>query len=124
MSPTTARSVGEITVNTRYLVRGDHPEGANEAVLQEAWTKMSDDAQTNGVEVITLDKFLNQIGYAPDDRVVHLGAGRADVGLPGPTGNRSGRRPRRSSQFRPRSPNRHRTDRRPLPSRNYFRFSP
>jgi hypothetical protein len=56
------RIEGEITVNTRYLVRGDHPSGANEALLQEAWQKLSEDAQTNGVELITLDKFLNQIG--------------------------------------------------------------
>ncbi len=76
---------GEITVNTRYLVRGDHPSGANEALLQEAWQKLSDDAQTNGVELITLDKFLNQIGYAPDDRVVRLGPGARASDFPART---------------------------------------
>jgi hypothetical protein len=114
--------VGEITVNTRYLVRGDHPEGATEALLQEAWTKLSTDAQTNGVEIITLDKFLNQIGYAPDDRVVQLGAGARTSDFParpetGPDAARG-----EPSQFRPRSPNR--TGGATAPSRNYFRFSP
>ncbi len=67
---------GEINVNTRYLVLGDYPQEARQAAMQAGWEKLSSDAKTNGVEVITLDKFLNQIGYAPDDRVVQLGAGR------------------------------------------------
>jgi hypothetical protein len=112
---------GEISVNTRYLVRGDHPEGANEAALQEAWSKMSADAQTNGVEVITLDKFLNQIGYSPDDRVVELGAGAKPSDFPPrPEGgiDSNGQR-----SFRPRSPNRAPSGG-SAPSPNYFRFSP
>ena len=98
---------GEITVNTRYLVLGDFPEEANQAALQEGWQEMSDDAKTNGVEVITLDKFLNQIGYAPDDRMVQLGAGARAVDFPPqpdagplPSESRGG-----STQFRPRTPN-------------------
>src|SRR5690606_30573174 len=64
---------GEISVNTRYLVRGNEPTGGNAGKLQKAWDTMSEDARVNGVELITLDKFINQIGYAPDDRVVQLG---------------------------------------------------
>ena len=110
--------VGTITVNTRYLVLGDYPEGGNQAALQAGWTTMGTDAQTNGVERITLDKFLNQIGYAPDDRVVQLGAGaRASDFPPKPVAGSDATRGE-SSPFRPRSPNR------TAPSGNYLRVSP
>lgn len=114
---------GAITVNTRYLVRGDHPEGSNQAALQEAWNTMSQDAKTNGVEVITLDKFLNQIGYAPDDRVVQLGPGAKASDFPprpeqGTGGTGSG-----PASFRPRSPNRA-PSQGSAPTGSYFRFSP
>jgi cell division protein FtsB len=66
---------GEITVNTRYLVLGDFPEESNQAALQAGFQRMSEDAKTNGVEAITLDKFLNQVGYSPSDRVVQLDEG-------------------------------------------------
>ena len=92
---------GSITVNTRYLVRGDHPEAANQAALQVAWDKMSTDAKTNGVEVITLDKFLNQIGYAPDDRTVQLGAGARGVDFPPLPATGSAVDPRRSADVPP-----------------------
>jgi hypothetical protein len=115
--------VGEIGVNTRYLVRGDHPQGANEGALQEAWAKMSEDAQINGVEVITLDKFLNQVGYAPDDRVVNLGPNARASDFPA--------RPEEGTEAaRGQSPFRARTPSRPAQSddsgssRRYFRFSP
>jgi hypothetical protein len=114
---------GNITVNTRYLVRGDHPEGANQAMLQEAWTTMSADAQTNGVEVITIDKFLNQIGYAPDDRVVQLGAGARASDFPPKPEAGSNAAGGASSPFRPRTPNRT-PNRSSAPSNSYFRFSP
>jgi hypothetical protein len=98
---------GEITVNTRYLVLGDFPEQSNQAALQAGWKVMSDDAQTNGVEVITLDKFLNQIGYSPDDRTVQLGAGARPIDFPPqPDTGRLPSDQRSSTPFRPRTPNR------------------
>lgn len=122
---------GAITVNTRYLVMGDHPEGATEALLQDAWVKLSDDAQTNGVEKITMDKFLNQIGYAPDQRVVQLGAGARAVDFPARPESGPDALQGEGPQFRPRSPNRATSpDRQTSPSgatsspRRYFRFSP
>jgi hypothetical protein len=107
--------VGEITVNTRYLVRGDHPEKPSDVGLQAGWDQLGKDAQINGVEVITLDKFLNQIGYAPDERVVKLGTGARASDFPP--------KPESGQQFRPRSPNRA-TEGTSAPSGRYFRFSP
>ncbi len=112
------KPVGEITVNTRYLVLGEHPEGGNQAELQVGWTTMSTDAQTNGVERITLDKFLNQIGYAPDDRVVKLGSGARASDFPPQPVPGSGATRGESTPFRPRTPNR------TAPSGNYLRVSP
>jgi len=96
---------GEITVNTRYLVLGTFPQEARQAAMQTGWETMSSDAKTNGVEVITLDKFLNQIGYAPDDRMVRLGAGaRAADFPPQPEAGAIPSGPRGAMPFRPRSP--------------------
>ena len=110
---------GEITVNTRYLVLGDFPQEARQAAMQTGWETMSTDAKTNGVEVITLDKFLNQIGYAPDDRLVRLGAGaRAADFPPQPEAGAIPGGPRGSTPFRPRTPNQ------TAPSGRSIRFSP
>jgi len=114
---------GEISVNTRYLVRGNEPTGGNAGKLQEAWNAMSEDARVNGVEVITLDKFLNQIGYAPDDRVVQLGtkARSSDFPAKAGAGDASGRP--ETTPFRPRTP----SGSAPggaAPTGRYFRFSP
>jgi hypothetical protein len=99
---------GQISVNTRYLVLGEFPEQANQVKLQNGWNNMNVDAQTEGVEKITLDKFLNQIGYAPDDRMVQLGAGaRAADFPPQPeSGSAPGSTRGGPTQFRPRTPNR------------------
>ena len=98
---------GEITVNTRYLVLGEFPQEATQAPMQVGWEKMSTDAKTNGVEVITLDKFLNQIGYAPDDRTVRLGAGARGADFPPQPETGSAVDPRGGApKFRPRTPNR------------------
>lgn len=105
---------GEITVNTRYLVRGNEPTGGNAGKLQDAWDKMSDAASVNGVEVITLDKFLNQIGYAPGDRVVQLGTKARSSDFP----------PKADAGGKPATPFRPRTPSGSAPTGRYFRFSP
>jgi hypothetical protein len=88
------------------------------------FNQMSDDAKVNGVEVITLDKFLNQIGYAPDDRIVQLGAGARASDFPAEAEAGAGaRNPTRTQpQFRPRSPSRPAGQTTPTGSGRYFRF--
>lgn len=66
---------GEIDVKTRYLVLGEFPEDPNQGKLRESFQNMSTLAKTNGVETITLDEFLSQMGYRPEDRTVVLGSG-------------------------------------------------
>jgi hypothetical protein len=110
---------GEITVNTRYLVLGSFPQEARQVAMQAGWERMSTDAKTNGVEVIALDKFLNQIGYAADDRMVRLGAGARGIDFPPqPEAGAIPSGPRGSTPFRPRSPSQS------APSGRSIRFSP
>jgi hypothetical protein len=66
---------GEITANTRYLVSGEAPESAAKVALQKGLNDMYKTAASMGVETITLPEFLSQMGYRPQDRTVHLGAG-------------------------------------------------
>jgi hypothetical protein len=97
---------GEITVNTRYLVMGKFPEAANQANMQKGWQQLIDDGKTNGVEVIKLDKFLNQVGYAQKDRTVQMGTdARHDDFVPGPDAGVSGGASQPGTgNFRSRSP--------------------
>lgn len=66
---------GEITANTRYLVLGDVPDSALKSAMTEGYHKMSKEAASVGVQTITLPQFLDQMGYKPQDRTVHLGTG-------------------------------------------------
>jgi hypothetical protein len=96
---------GEISVNTRYLVMGKFPDAANQTGMQKGWQQMIDDGKTNGVEVIKLDKFLNQVGYAQKDRTVQMGPdARHQDFVPEPEAGESGAAKTGSGNFRPRSP--------------------
>ncbi len=66
---------GEITANTRYLVLGDVPDSAIKSAMMEGFHKMSKEASSLGVETVTLPQFVDQMGYKPQDRTVHLGTG-------------------------------------------------
>ncbi|MEM7516705.1 MAG: hypothetical protein AAF368_07255, partial [Planctomycetota bacterium] len=66
---------GELTAKTRYLVMGDFPNSSKQAGLRKGWETMSNDAETFGVDKITLQQFLDQMGYRPTDRTVVLGPG-------------------------------------------------
>ena len=97
---------GEISVGTRYLVLGKFPDAANQSGMVKGWQQMNDDAKTNGVELIKLDKFLNQIGYAQKDRTVAMGADaqHSDF-IPDPeTGESTSAAKTGTGNFRPRSP--------------------
>ncbi|MCA9240170.1 MAG: hypothetical protein KDA37_08225 [Planctomycetales bacterium] len=66
---------GEVTVKTRYLVLGGFPKaGAYRAAeISKGYKDMSDEAEAYGVEQITLQEFLDQMGYRTLDRTTGLG---------------------------------------------------
>jgi len=66
---------GEITANTRYLVLGDVPDSAVKSAMIEKFHEMSKTASSLGVQTITLPQFIDQMGFKPQDRTVHLGTG-------------------------------------------------
>ncbi len=71
----TGKIVGQITANTRYLVLGDVPDSAVKANMQKGFHDMSAEASSLGVPTITLTQFLDEMGYKPQDRTIHLGTG-------------------------------------------------
>ena len=89
---------GRMSVNTRYLVLGEYPEDAIKSELRTGWQSITDQASTLGVETITLQKFLNQMGYVPQERVVSAsGTTTSKVGSNLPEDSAA-------SLFRPRTP--------------------
>ena len=75
---------GEMSVDTRYLILGKYPEGArkDEENERKSWTKINDDAGTLGIETITLDEFLNLLGWQAERRTVKLGTGARPEDFP------------------------------------------
>lgn len=81
---------GEMTVNTRYLVQGVQPEGEN----IKTYSDMLREAKSLGIEVLTIDKFLDHVGYKDPKRLLHFKTGsasdfredRADGGYPSSPG--------------------------------------
>lgn len=63
---------GRMTIHTRYLVLGDPPSGADKNML-DAFTAMSTQADTLGVEKISVTRILEFIGYDGKERSVALG---------------------------------------------------
>jgi hypothetical protein len=97
---------GALTVNTRYLVLGKLPEGVLRQKNLEGWTVMNKEAVTLGVETITLDQFLDQMGYRPDSRAVQLGATATARQFPARSSAESAAAGAEAmpSRFRPRNP--------------------
>lgn len=69
--------VGELSENTRYLVRGTAP--AKRTVLA-SYTAMIEDARTLGIQEISLERVLELMGYKAETRTLPLGRRRADRG--------------------------------------------
>ncbi len=78
-------TAGNINVGTKFLVVGKIPD-AYEAkpedkepyrLIGEAHKKMVQDAQEHGVRVVTLEDFLNYIGYEPGRRIWRPGITQA-----------------------------------------------
>lgn len=105
-----AKIEGEITPHTRYLVLGEFPTSAVRAGMQEGWNKMTAKAKELGVETITLEQFLNRMGYTPQDRTVRLGEGASAHDFPARSGGENQvpdaepQLDEKSSKFRERTP--------------------
>jgi len=63
---------GELSANTRYLVRGDDPDGSDAALLT-AHTNILGKAKDQGIQEIKLLALLGMMGYKAEVRTVGLG---------------------------------------------------
>lgn len=67
------KRTGEMTLDTRYLVRGDDPSGE----VLKPFTEMLRDANQIGAETITLEKFLDHVGWSDPKRLIDYQNNRA-----------------------------------------------
>jgi hypothetical protein len=81
---------------------GDFPEAATQATLEKTWEDMNKEAIGLGIETITINEFLAQMGYKPQDRTVSLGEGAKAADFPATSDTPNAAAP----LFRPRTPNR------------------
>ncbi len=67
--------IGEMTVDTRYLILGEFPDSAlkDSEAQRQAWAKMNESADRLGIETISLDEFLTLMGWKVELRTVALG---------------------------------------------------
>jgi hypothetical protein len=68
---------GQMSVDTRYLILGDFPDGRRQEDegQRRSWDRMSKEADTLGIEPISLTDFLQLMGWQSDRRTVKLGIG-------------------------------------------------
>ena len=69
VDPETGKSSGSVTVDTRYLIRG--PLGSEKA--REAYDALLNASKQVGAETISVDKFLDKIGWRDPNQVVRFG---------------------------------------------------
>ncbi len=99
---------GEMTVDTRYLILGKFPENeiGPASAARDSYQLMSGKADTLNIEVISLDDFLNVMGWRAEHRPVRYGAdARSEDFPPSPTRDYKPRQLNSSKDlFRPRKP--------------------
>lgn len=64
----TGELLGKMDLNTRYIVVGDEPTD-----YADKYGGMRDDAIDLGIEILTLDKFLDHVGFTGVTRIVPFG---------------------------------------------------
>jgi len=69
------KQTGKITVNTRYLVRGEPPDAKGNPAVIAAYTRMIGTAENLGIEQISLDELLMRMGYENKTPVTTFGPG-------------------------------------------------
>ena len=77
MLPEDGSIAGKMTTETNYLVQGQKPTDKTNEKLTKGYTTMIDDAQRLGIQMITLDKLLDQMGVTAEKRVTDLSRGGA-----------------------------------------------
>jgi len=98
---------GQMSVDTRYLILGDFPDGRRQEDehQQRSWELMSKEADTLGIEPISLTDFLQLMGWQSERRTVKLGIGAQSKDFTATKEDVTTlKRSRRTDSFRPRKP--------------------
>ncbi len=64
---------GQMTIDTKYLVRGKRPDAESSEADVRAYSEMLGEAQKLGVKEMDVDEFLKYMGYKGQERTVNLG---------------------------------------------------
>jgi peptidoglycan hydrolase CwlO-like protein len=68
--------IGQLSVNTRYLVLGDPPDDTASPTAIQEFTKIRDEVSRFGTDIISVDKLLTQMGWKVEERTVELAGGK------------------------------------------------
>ena len=68
--------IGNLTVNTRYLVLGDPPDDTATPTALQEYTKMRDEVTKYGTDIISVEKLLTQMGWKVEERTVEMAGGK------------------------------------------------
>jgi hypothetical protein len=69
------KRVGNLNVNTRYLVLGEPPDETSTKTALEEFTALKGEADRFGIEKITVQQLLTQMGWKGEQRTVELRGG-------------------------------------------------
>jgi hypothetical protein len=69
------KKIGEISIETRYLVEGKKPDEKGDPAGLTAYTKLRSEADTLGIQKIALSELLERMGYKQQAHVVSFGKG-------------------------------------------------
>jgi hypothetical protein len=112
------KKVGDMTVNTRYLVFGQAPSEKSQPAMTAGVTKMVNEAEKFGVQKIQLNDLIQRMGWKNPSPVVGFGRGanpKDFAAKPDETGQRTSTG-NHTDSYEPRQPPAR------APSSSYFKF--
>jgi hypothetical protein len=105
VNPKTNKLEGKLTIHTRYLILGEPPDDAN---VEKDFFKIQKEAEQLGIQTITIDKFLDHVGWKDSKQTLNFGRGGNANALPPemPDGGRPAAAGKVSYVFKKRKPSR------------------
>jgi len=94
--------IGQMTINTRYLVLGEQPTEKTAAGLTDVYSKMIARADSLGIAKITVPQLLEQMGWKSPTQVTRYGVTGRVSGAAGATAVEQ--QGEEKPAFRPRTP--------------------
>ncbi|MCA9268206.1 MAG: hypothetical protein KDA41_07035 [Planctomycetales bacterium] len=72
---------GKLTINTRYLVQGDRATDKSSPEALQAYSNMLKESSDLGIEVISMERLLSDMGWRGSERTVSATSGSAGGGF-------------------------------------------